>query len=100
MSRTAASVQQELEAIESLLRHNGWHLMKTYIERNISTSALDMASNPTMSTDEMHFRRGAIYAAHNALTVPDKIQTFLKNELLFLQTQQAPAKAGAKGKKP
>lgn len=93
-------------ALDTLLKSEGWQLVKDRMAAEVDILVKRIASTPSLSQDELHWHRGVIYSATQLLEVPERIKTQLKNDALLAQAATAkpstvatsPAKAGQKGK--
>ena len=75
--------QQALKAMTELVKSHGWEYMQTIMNNEILQSAYQIADNPEMTTKEIDFRRGALWAAKQLLNLPDKLLMQLENEVVF-----------------
>ena len=64
-----------LNAIDTLENSKGWTVMRKVMEEEIVSSAMAIAESPTMSLDEINFRRGTIFAAKALLDMPTKLRS-------------------------
>tara|TARA_B100000214_G_scaffold51138_1_gene32299 strand:+ start:814 stop:1083 length:270 start_codon:yes stop_codon:yes gene_type:complete len=64
-----------LQAIDALEKSKGWTVMRKVMEEEIVSSAMAIAESPTMSLDEINFRRGSIFAAKALLDLPQKLRS-------------------------
>tara|TARA_X000001036_G_C20145653_1_gene589178 strand:- start:151 stop:411 length:261 start_codon:yes stop_codon:yes gene_type:complete len=70
-----------LNAIEALEKSKGWTVMRKVMEEEIVSSAMAIAESPTMSLDEINFRRGSIFAAKALLDLPARLKSKLSAEI-------------------
>ena len=89
------SKRSKLKSIREMKETRGWAVCAEVMQSEITQAAYQMADNSRMPVDEMHFRRGAIWAARKLLELPDAIAARLENELLLED-----ALAKAKSAKP
>lgn len=73
----------KLKALNTLLKSRGWAVIREVMEREILTAARSLGGTASMATDEMHFRRGAIYAADRLLAMPETLTRNLEASVLF-----------------
>lgn len=97
MNRPSSQIEADLNAVTELLASRGWAVLAEAIEGDIRNASLAMAKSPTMTTEEVHYRRGAIFAASAASGLPHRLRQILENDLLIARSHEAPAKAGVKG---
>ena len=70
-----------LNAIDALEKSKGWIVMRKVMEEEIVSSAMAIAESPTMSLDEINFRRGSIFAAKALLDLPSKLRSKFHAEI-------------------
>ena len=70
-----------LKGVETLRASRGWTYLREVMEQEIVSAAMGMANNANMSVEEMHFRRGSIWAAKQLLELPDKLQLHLESQI-------------------
>lgn len=85
---TEREIQNQLRAIKAMMASPGWQIVKQRLDEEIKSLATNMAASPTMSPDDMHFRRGAIKATLNMMSLPNNILILLEGELAQLQLQK------------
>lgn len=71
------------EAIEELTKSAGWTILKEEMEKSILQAAYQLSDNPTMTPDEMHFRRGSMWAARKFVELPEAISAVINNDILL-----------------
>lgn len=69
------------KGITTLKASRGWTYIEEVMEKEIVGAALGMANNANMPVEEMHFRRGSIWAAKQLLDLPDRLQAHLENSI-------------------
>ena len=70
-----------LRAVLALRKSRGWTYIKEVMEKEIVTAALNLGGAGThMPESEMHYRRGAIFAAKQLMEMPDKLVLHLESE--------------------
>lgn len=72
--------RQKLKAIDELLASDGWRLLSEVMQQEILGAAMGMASSAQMSQDEMHFRRGSIWAANQLVELPARLRHKFESE--------------------
>lgn len=75
------SKRELLTSVKEMKDSKGWAACADIMRDEITQAAYQMADNPRMPVDEMHFRRGAIWAARKLLELPEAIVARLENEL-------------------
>ena len=70
--------KEQLRAVDALVKH--WHVAEALLKEDVMRAALSLGGNPTMTEAEMHFRRGAIWAAQNMLSLPAKLKLAADNQ--------------------
>ena len=79
-----------LNAIETLEKSKGWTVMRKVMEEEIVSSAMAIAESPTMSLDEINFRRGSIFAAKALLDLPARLKSKLSAEIALEKDDKSP----------
>lgn len=92
MDKSTSRLREEMRLIEELKHHKGWALLRAQMEREILESAMGIASSVDMSPKEIDFRRGTIFAAKQAISMPDNMLAKLNNELVFAEATGATKK--------
>lgn len=89
------------DALTELERHPGWLYAQSHMQDDIVRAAYKLAESPNLSMEEIHFRRGAMWAARRLLELPTALRLRLENELLMeaamkreSSSQTPPATAG------
>lgn len=76
---------EKLKELQALRSSRGWVMWQEVLRADIMNAALAMGDNPNMPESEMHFRRGAIYAARSHITALDMLISNLEAEELMTQ---------------
>lgn len=69
------------KAITTLVQSKGWEYLNDVMRREITEAALALANAAPMTESEMHFRRGAMWAAVRLIELPDRLLLKLQNEV-------------------
>jgi len=72
--------KQKIKALDGLMSSEGWALVVETMQQEILGAALNMANTAQMSEDEMHFRRGSIWAAKQLVDLPGNMRQRLESE--------------------
>lgn len=86
--------QDTIKLLNALEDSPAWAHIRQTMEREILRAALEMGKRASMPEDEMHFRRGAIWAGERMLDLPRRLRSQLENELL-MRGETTPATAGS-----
>ncbi len=78
-----------LNAIDTLENSKGWTVMRKVMEEEIVSSAMAIAESPTMSLDEINFRRGTIFAAKALLDMPKKLRSKFEAEIALTKDDKS-----------
>jgi len=78
MSRKHETLHKGLVTLKA---SRGWTYIEEVMEKEIVGAALGMANNANMSVEEMHFRRGSIWAAKQLLDLPERLQAHLESAI-------------------
>ena len=66
--------QSKVKALDALVKSTGWRVINEVMQQEVVDAAMAIAEQPTMSLDEINFRRGSIWAAKSLLDLPTKIR--------------------------
>lgn len=69
------------KGVETMKNSRGWNYVREVMEQEIVSAAMGMANNANMSVEEMHFRRGSIWAAKQLLELPEKLMLHLESQI-------------------
>lgn len=94
--RNLTPAQQHRE-IEALIKSKGWFLLEQRMREEVALATNQLASLPSLPADELHWRRGAVWAANKLLQAPHLLKQQIETELA-LTSHNSPAKAGQKDK--
>tara|TARA_B000000557_G_scaffold262330_1_gene262927 strand:+ start:229 stop:528 length:300 start_codon:yes stop_codon:yes gene_type:complete len=75
------SNKKALELVQDVQKHDGWLFIKEIMQDEIMTAANKLAETPQMSLEELHFRRGAMWAARKLIDVPTVLASKLENDV-------------------
>ena len=70
-----------LAAIDALEKSKGWIYITHVMRGEILMSAERMGEKRKMEIDEIHFQRGAIWAAQQLLRMPERLRLRIENEV-------------------
>jgi len=73
--------KEALAAINALEKSKGWDYVTQVMREEILLSAQRIGENRKMEMDEIHFQRGAIWAAQRLLQIPERLRLRLENEV-------------------
>lgn len=78
--------ERELKALKVLTSSDGWKVIEDVMRQEILTSAYKIA-DPSFSTDNnVHFYRGALWAATQLIHIPDRLMMNLESQLSLSAT--------------
>lgn len=75
--------KQDYEAVDKLLKSEGWAVLQREMEKSILQAAYFLAEQKDITNDQMHFRRGAMWAARKFLELPEAVKSILNNDILL-----------------
>lgn len=75
--------KEALKAVTELEASAGWAYAKQAMESDVLQAAFNIAESPNMTLEEIHFRRGAMWAARRLLKLPEALRLRLENDLLM-----------------
>ncbi len=92
------SNKKALELVQDVQKHDGWLFIKEIMQDEIMTAAHKLAETPQMSLEELHFRRGAMWAARKLIDVPTILASKLENDVAMEVLQAEEVYKGTKTK--
>ena len=75
--------KQKQVAIDTLLKSKGWQVIQEEMENSILQAAYQLCDGPAMSIEEVHFRRGSMWAARKFVDLPSMVSQVLNNNILM-----------------
>ena len=75
--------KQKQVAIDTLLKSKGWQVIQEEMENSILQAAYQLCDGPAMPIDEVHFRRGSMWAARKFVDLPSVVSQVLNNNILM-----------------
>jgi hypothetical protein len=85
------SLKSQIKDLIELSESRGWATLNSTMKDEIVSLALLMARSKEMSSQEVDFNRGAIWAAEQMLNMPVKLIHKMEGELSF---EEAPSRQG------
>lgn len=84
------SNKKKLELINDVREHEGWLFIRQVMQDEVMMAANKLAETPNMSLEELHFRRGAMWAARKLIDIPTLLAAKLENDVAMevLQTEE------------
>jgi hypothetical protein len=80
--------EQAIRQIDSLMKSKGWAYVKEVMQEEILHAAYQLGNNPEMSSKEIDFRLGAMWASRKLLELPDKLMLKLEAEIALTATAE------------
>jgi len=75
--------KQKQVAIDAMLKSKGWQVIQEEMENSILQAAYQLCDGPAMPIDEVHFRRGSMWAARKFVDLPSVVSQVLNNNILM-----------------
>tara|TARA_R100000935_G_scaffold13343_1_gene26776 strand:+ start:271 stop:552 length:282 start_codon:yes stop_codon:yes gene_type:complete len=75
--------KQRQVAIDTMLKSKGWQVVQEEMEKSILQAAYQLCDGPAMSIEEVHFRRGSMWAARKFIDLPEVVSQILNNNILM-----------------
>lgn len=75
--------KQKADAIQKLLDSEGWKVLQEQMEASILQAAFQLVEQRNTPIEDIHFRRGSMWAARKFLDLPSQIKSILDNDLLM-----------------
>jgi hypothetical protein len=83
--------EEIIRAIAEVRQHPGWEHMRRIMQEEIQQATQALCSKSAMPNDELHFRRGALWAALKMVALPENIELRLRNDILIEKSMPATA---------
>ena len=80
--------EQAIRQVDSLMKSKGWAYVKEVMQEEILHAAYQLGNDPEMSSKEIDFRRGAMWASRKLLELPDKLMLKLEAEIALTATAE------------
>lgn len=77
------TIKSDLKALEALANSRGWALIRERMEAEAVQAALMLGDRRDMTEQQIHFQRGAIWAAKQLIDIPAKMKALLQSQLPF-----------------
>ncbi len=75
------SNKKKLELVLDVKQHEGWLFIQKVMQDEMMSAANKLADTPNMSIEELHFRRGAMWAARKLIEIPSVLAAKLENDV-------------------
>lgn len=86
------TTKSDIKALDNLAGSRGWALIRERMEAEAVQAALMLGDQRDMTEQQIHFQRGAIWAARQLIDVPAKLKALLQSQLPF---EPEPTDAGS-----
>lgn len=94
---SADQLRHLIGVLDAYKSDEAWQFLRSILEREIVAAARAMSAPKPMSSDDMNYRRGAMWAAEQLVSLPERILMQLNNTLLIKEATAKtpnPAEAG------
>ena len=88
MDSKVRETKEKLALIKRLKKDDAWKFLQRVMEEEITQAAYNLSSDPKLSIDELHWRRGALWASKKLIEMPSVLEVKLENDLM-MQTLEA-----------
>jgi hypothetical protein len=72
--------KQAIDKLTSLKKTDGWKIIDEVMKQEILTASFQLSENRDMTLEEIHFKRGAMWAARQLKELPDRLIMKYSNE--------------------
>ena len=72
--------KQAIDKLTSLKKTDGWKIIDEVMKQEIMTASFQLSENRDMTLEEIHFKRGAMWAARQLKELPDRLIMKYSNE--------------------
>ena len=73
--------RQAIDKLSSLQRSDGWKIVANVMDEETLNAAIQLSEFRNLPIEEIHFRRGAMWAARQLKDMPEKLIMKYKNDL-------------------
>jgi len=77
--------EEELRHLKDLIASKGWGILLAKMQQSITDAAFQFADFRPMNSQEVDFRRGAMWAAKQLMILPQVVTTQLENDIILSQ---------------
>ena len=72
--------KQAIDKLTSLKKTDGWKIIDEVMKQEILTASFQLSENRDMTLEEIHFKRGAMWAARQLKELTDRLILKYSNE--------------------
>lgn len=73
--------RQAIDKLTSLKKSDGWKIVATVMDEETLNAAIQLSEFRDLPLEEIHFRRGAMWAARQLRDMPEKLIMKYENDL-------------------
>ncbi len=73
--------RQAIDKLSSLKKSDGWKIVSTVMDEETLNAAIQLSEFRNLPLEEIHFRRGAMWAARQLRDMPEKLIMKYENDL-------------------
>ena len=73
--------RQAIDKLSSLKKSEGWKIVSTVMDEETLNAAIQLSEFRNLPLEEIHFRRGAMWAARQLRDMPEKLIMKYENDL-------------------
>lgn len=84
------------KAISALTKSDGWRILQEIMREELLASAINLSDRHRASIEDIHFQRGAIWAARQFIDMPTKLLAYYENQVLLDEANSLSAMADRK----
>ena len=86
----AREIEEKIKSVKKLQESEGWKVVKEIMEQEVVSAAYSLSETPGLSMEEIHYRRGSMWAARKLLDLPTALLMKLENEFAIqVATEQS-----------
>jgi len=89
MKEATRKIEEKIKAVKGLQESEGWNILREVMEQEVLNAAFHLSEQRDLSLEEIHYRRGSMWAARKLLDVPTALIMKLENELMMEAAQQS-----------
>ncbi|CAB5220253.1 hypothetical protein UFOVP235_20 [uncultured Caudovirales phage] len=81
--------QDAIKALDELTHSKGWNYLREIMRTELVEAAMAIANAHNPTEQDLHFRRGAMWAAVRLIELPDRLSLRLQNEIALNSSAKA-----------
>tara|TARA_B000000609_G_scaffold155202_1_gene145875 strand:+ start:1206 stop:1487 length:282 start_codon:yes stop_codon:yes gene_type:complete len=81
--QSVEEIKHKLALVKKLKKDDSWKYLENVMKEEILSAAYSLSSDPSITLEELHWRRGALWASRKLIELPSALEVKLENELMM-----------------